>query len=124
MVAAIRSSRFDAIARTLAGAFDAVKDHAKMSPIEADLLMEAAAAHVRSAAPLTLLQPPAPLSGVRVPIGAGFYGVTALNASLVLVVGEPSGRDAALTLTDPQAEGLVRDLLAVRACAALEAKKL
>lgn len=118
MVAALKSPAFQEIARIGAHFFELVKEHAKVSQVEADALMDAAAQHIRSAAPLAMLKEHAPLTGVKVPLGDDrWYGFTVVGESVVLVVNDGT-RDAALTLTPAQTEGLARDALSVKAGAA------
>lgn len=51
----IESPRGQAIQRSLAMTFEAIKEHAKLYPGETALLYEAIAAHLRAAAPQAML---------------------------------------------------------------------
>lgn len=118
-MAAVHSSQYLALARTFAAAFSALGDFARRSPTEAAQIWASIAAHVRSAEPMALTaaqQTPAVFS-VKVPIGDGFYELTAVDGVVQLYVMDAEGHDVALGLAVQQASAMRRDLAGVEVAA-------
>jgi hypothetical protein len=113
------SPRFIHLARTFAAAFQAVAEHAKAHPHEADRLYESVAGHLRSAAPMTLLgvsDVVEPTAEATISLGDGArVEVRMLDGKLNLYVADALQHDADVGLTASQAEQLRRDLARVLA---------
>lgn len=118
-------TRHTALSRTLAATFEAIKEHAKSSPHEADLLYAAIAAHLRSAAPLALAALPDPVLApattglpLHLDLRDGSIDLSRTeDGRLLLYVADVSGHDSAVTVTLAQLELLVSAAMAVKEAA-------
>jgi hypothetical protein len=120
MVAALNSTDSLSLARSLAADLQQLHDLQRTDPQGAALLWESLANHVRASQPLLLQRPPRPLAAVKTELAHGaFVAMTREGVGLVLLVREASGRDAAVTMTVPQAEAHCRDVMAIVAGGAL-----
>jgi len=118
-----KPTRFQEIANLGSAFFEAVKEHAKVSQVEHDALMDAAARHVRSASPQAMLKEQPPLTKVRVNFGerGGFVGTTLVGGRVVLFIHESTGRDAATEpLTAAEVTALASGLMAAKAATEVE----
>lgn len=107
--------------RVFASAFEALKEHSKLHPEEAQTIASHIAAHLRSAFPMSLLVEsvpvlePAPAAAIERRFGNGSYRVSTDEGHVVLMVEENDGGPTCAVLERAEAEVLRADLKAVMA---------
>lgn len=100
--------------RTFRAAFHALAEH--KSEAERQQISEIIASHLRSSAPMALGSTLEVATNVVVPLGQGArVDFTIDEGTLVLYVVEPSGKDAAVSVTAAQAEQMRVALMRVMA---------
>jgi hypothetical protein len=105
------------LARRFAHLFEQAKELAKSAPSDVSNLYEAIASHLRSAAPMSLVQPPALADGpdLLIDLGAGqVIRVRPIDGRLNLHVFETAQHDAAVVLSETARAQLVAALEVVR----------
>lgn len=105
------------LARRFASDFEAVKELQKSQPAEVAVLYESIAAHLRSAAPMSLLGVAAlePLTEAKVPLGDGaVVELTSTDRGVLMYVADASGHDVAVPVHAQQAEEIRTALARVR----------
>ena len=119
---ALSATRGDHLRRTFQSAFAALAEHGKAHPGEHAEIMAAVAAHVRSAAPLALLDLPAvavdesPVASVTRELGeGGRYALSTEGGCVVLSLVDPHDGAAVVALTGLQVTWLRADLASVAA---------
>jgi hypothetical protein len=105
------------LARHFAACFEQAKELAKEQPAEVAALMEAVAAHLRSAAPLSLLAAPElqPSQDALIDLGEGrIVRLRVLDGRLNMYVCEGPAHDASVALSEVAREQLRAALGSVR----------
>lgn len=120
MNALATSARATAIARTFAAAFEALREHGKRHPAEAQQIAESLSAHLRSAYPMSTMLDTGPVAKLdpvasveRELADGSRYHMHSENGCTVLRIRDADDDIAVVTLTAVEATRLRADVEAV-----------